>query len=109
MRYSGSSLLAVAGLHHRRRVEPVQGHVAGVGGVQLPELHRRPHVDEVDLAALAQFGKLLGADGRDGHGDLLSSLGIAGFCWSLALAGAELGPQAPLIQVFTPRRGSTHA
>ena len=25
------------------------------------------------------------------------------------LLGAELGPQAPLIQVFTPKRGSTHA
>ena len=29
------------------------------------------------------------------------------FC-SLVLLGAELGPQVPLIQVFTPKRGSTH-
>jgi hypothetical protein len=31
-----------------------------VDGVQLPELHRRAHVEEVDLAALAQVGKLPG-------------------------------------------------
>src|SRR5262249_54362976 len=110
-------LRAVAGLHHRRRVQPVQRHVAGVGDVQLPELHRRPHVNQVDLAGLAQFVKLLRADGRDGHGDLLSSWesGPAGpptgveFIRSAALVGAELGPQAPLSQVLTPKRGSTHA
>src|SRR5262245_27802291 len=47
------------------------------------------------------------ADGRDAHGDLLSLL-EPWLCWSWALAGAELGPQAPLIQVLTPKRGKTH-
>jgi hypothetical protein len=76
--------------------------------VQLPVLDRRAHVDQVDLAVLAQVGKLPGADGRDAHGDLFSFL-ESRFVWSWALAGVELDPQAPLIQVFTPRRGSTHA
>jgi hypothetical protein len=31
------------------------------------------------------------------------------FAFSSALIGAELGPQAPLIQVLTPKWGSTHA
>src|SRR5215469_1777995 len=46
------------------------------------------------------------AYGRDAHGDLLSLL-EPWLCWSWALTGAELGPQAPLIQVLTPRRGKT--
>src|SRR5215469_5107180 len=47
------------------------------------------------------------AYGRDAHGDLLSLL-EPWLCWSWALTGAELGPQAPLIQVLTPRGGKTH-
>jgi hypothetical protein len=77
--------------------------------VQLPELNRRAHVDKVDFAALGHLGKLLRADGRDDDGDQLSSFELLGFLSSFPLAGAELGPQLPLIQVFTPRRGRIHA
>ena len=34
---------------------------------------------------------------------------VAGSVTSFTFEGAELGPQVPLIQVFTPKRGSTHA
>src|SRR5262249_46598098 len=106
------ALRAVAGPHHRRRVEPVQRHVAGGGDVDLPVLDRRAHVDQVDLPVPpAKLGERLGADGRNAHGELLSVVESPSF-WNLSLwawAGAELGPQAPLSQVLTPKRGSTHA
>src|SRR5262249_50687401 len=75
-------------------------------------LDRRAHVDQVDLPVPpAKLGERLGADGRNAHGELLSVVESPPF-WDLSLwtsAGAELGPQAPLSQVLTPKRGSTHA
>ena len=61
-------LASVAGLHHRRRVELIQGDVAGDVDVHLPELNRRAHVDEFDLLAfLAELGKFGGGNGGSAH------------------------------------------
>ena len=101
--------IAIAGLYYRHRVESIQRHVAGLFDMHFPEFHWGPHVEKINLASsLTQFGKLPRTDGRDRHGELLSSFEIILFVWFLAWAGAELGSQAPLIQVFTPKRGSTH-
>ena len=50
------------------------------------------------------------------YGERLSSLELRSIfaasldgCASFSREGAELGPQLPLIQVFTPKRGNTHA
>ena len=81
------------------------------------ELDRDAHVDEVDLCASGKkLRKLAGRNSGCRHGKLPSSFefrslftGLAGCFRSCVSEGAELGPQLPLSQVFTPKRGSTHA
>ena len=52
MMYSGSSLLPLRACMIAAGSSRSRGTLRATVGVQLPELHRRPHVDEVDLPAL---------------------------------------------------------
>ena len=71
----GLALVGGGGLVAGPGDQPGEWDVAGVFEMHSTQLYRRPHVEQVDLAALAQCGEPLGADGRDAHGDPLSSVG----------------------------------